>query len=354
MLEKYEKIRKEFDEIEINLTDPVNLNDHRKITKLQKKHSEMIGLIELFEKLKRSQENLEQTLSMIKVETDPELVAMAEEEVARIKREKEDLIKKIEVELLPKDENDSKNVIMEIRAGAGGDESALFATELFRMYAKFAEQKKLEIEILDSNENEIGGFKEIIFSIKGKNTYKWLKYESGVHRVQRVPETESSGRVHTSTVTVAVLPEAEEVDIEIAPNDVRVDVFRSSGPGGQSVNTTDSAVRLTHLPTGLIVSCQDEKSQIKNKEKAFRVLRSRLLALKEEEEAKKRGDARKSQIGTGDRSEKIRTYNFPQDRVTDHRIGFSLSNLPGFMDGQIEPMINKLHEIDQEEALKKI
>jgi peptide chain release factor 1 len=354
MLEKYPKIKQEFEEIEAGLSDSAILCDHKKVTQLQKKHTELTKLVELFEKLKKTQEKIEQTFSLIKIESDPEIIAMAEEDVAKLRHEKELITKKIEIELLPKDDNDEKDVIMEIRAGAGGDESALFAAELYRMYSKFAEQKRLSIEIINLNENEIGGIKEIIFGIKGKNAFRWLKFESGVHRVQRVPETESSGRVHTSTVTVAVLPEAEEVDIDIAQNDVRVDVFRSSGPGGQSVNTTDSAVRLTHIPSGLIVTCQDEKSQIKNKEKAFRVLRSRLLALKQEEEAKKRGDERKSQIGTGDRSEKIRTYNFPQDRVTDHRIGFSVSNLPGFMNGNIETLIIKLLEKQEEEALKNL
>lgn len=354
MLEKYKPIKEEYDKIEAELQNPATFNDVEKMAKLNKRRVELSGIVELFEKYKKIIEDIEQAENILKLESDPEFVAMAEEEVRAKKHEQELTKHRIEVELLPKDENDTKNIIVEIRAGAGGDESALFASELFRMYARFAEKNKWTVNIIDSNENEIGGYKEIIFEVKGTNVYRHLKYESGVHRVQRVPETESGGRIHTSTVTVAVLPEAEEVDIHIDPKDIRIDVFRSSGPGGQSVNTTDSAVRITHLPTGMIVSCQDEKSQIKNREKAMNVLRSRLLALKEEEEAKKRGDERKSQIGTGDRSEKIRTYNFPQDRVTDHRINFSLNNLPDFMSGNIDKMINKLIEVDREEALKNL
>ena len=354
LLEKYINIKKEYDELGAKLEDPSILSNLPLITEVSKRRLSLVPIVELFEKYQKVVNEIDDAEKMLMVENDPELVAMTEEELTHLKHDREELAKKIELELLPKDENDNKNVIFEIRAGAGGDESALFAAELFRMYSRYAERHNYKIEIIDSHENEIGGFKEIVFSVKGSEAYRHLKYESGVHRVQRVPETESGGRIHTSTVTVAVLPEAEEVDVEIAPADIRVDVFRSSGPGGQSVNTTDSAIRITHLPTGLVVSCQDEKSQIKNKDKALRVLRSRLLQAKQEEEAKKRGDERNSQIGTGDRSEKIRTYNFPQDRVTDHRIGYSMNNLPDIMNGGIDKLLDRLIETDREETLKKL
>lgn len=352
--EKFTNIKREFDEINSRLANPDVLSNQKLITDLSRRRLALQPLVTLFEMYQKFTVELADAENMLMVENDPDLIAMTEEEVSRLKIQRENIEKDIELELLPKDENDDKNVIIEIRAGAGGDESALFAAELFRMYSRYAERHNYKIEILDSHENEIGGFKEIVFSVRGEHAYQNLKYESGVHRVQRVPETESGGRIHTSTVTVAVLPEAEEIDVEISPNDIRVDVFRSSGPGGQSVNTTDSAIRITHLPTGLVVSCQDEKSQIKNKDKALRVLRSRLLQIKLDEEAKKRGDARNSQIGTGDRSEKIRTYNFPQDRVTDHRIGMSVNNLPDFMSGNIDKMLDKLIETGREEALKRL
>jgi peptide chain release factor 1 len=354
MFQKYEQIKKDLRKTESALADPATLNNPRKLAELNRQRSQMVELVNLFEKLQEVQKSLDDTEEMIKVENDPELVALAEEEVKEKKLAKAKLIKKIELELLPKDKNDQKNIIIEIRAGAGGDEAALFATELFRLYSRYAEKKRWQIDILSSHATEIGGYKEIIFEIKGENVYQHLKYESGVHRVQRVPETESGGRIHTSTVTVAVLPKAEEIDLKIEPNEIRIDVFRSSGPGGQSVNTTDSAVRITHLSSGMVVSCQDEKSQIKNRDKALAILRSRLFNLKQEEEAKKRGSERKSQIGTGDRSEKIRTYNFPQDRITDHRLNFSLHNLPGFMSGNIDDLIKKLMEVDREETLKNL
>jgi len=285
-------------------------------------------------------------------ESDESMKEFIVEEIS----ETENKIKKtkdiLQTLLIPKDPSDEKNVILEIRAGTGGDEAALFAGDLFRMYSRYAEKMNWKVSVMSANVTGIEGIKEIIAKIEGENVYKYLKYESGVHRVQRVPETESQGRIHTSAATVAVMPEAEEVDIEIAPNDVKVDVFRSSGPGGQSVNTTDSAVRITYIPTGMIVSCQDGKSQLKNKEKAMSVLRSRLLALKLAEEAKKRSDFRKSQIGSGDRSEKIRTYNYPQDRVTDHRINFTTHNLPEIMNGKLDDIVRALQKASQEKALE--
>ncbi len=285
---------------------------------------------------------------------DDEMRAMVREEIDGLESEQAQLEQKLRLMLLPKDPNDEKNVIVEIRAGAGGDEAGLFAADLFRIYTRYAENQGWKPQVLSSNESGIGGFKEIIFQVTGKGAYSKLKYESGVHRVQRVPETESGGRIHTSTATVAVLPEVDEVEVKIDPNEVRIDIFRSTGPGGQSVNTTDSAVRLTHLPTGLVVSCQDEKSQLQNKIRAFNILRARLYDIEQQRVQAERGAARRSQVGNGDRSEKIRTYNFPQTRVTDHRIGYTSYRLESILHGEIDEFIEELTRADEEEKLQEI
>jgi peptide chain release factor 1 len=342
----YENIKKQFEELEKQLSDPNITNDTERLRKISKEHSELKGIIEMILELEKIENSISQNQTIIKTEKDNELKAMASEELSELEKNLEELKNKTETELNPADPNDKKNCILEIRAGTGGDESALFAADLFRMYSKFSENNGWRTEILNSNRIGIGGFKEIIFGVTGKGAYGLLKYESGTHRVQRIPETEKSGRVHTSAATVAVMPEAEEVDLEIKNEDLRIDTFCSSGPGGQSVNTTASAIRITHIPTGLVVSCQDQKSQHQNKDKAMQILRSRLLARMEEEQKSKESKERKQQIGTGDRSEKIRTYNFPQDRITDHRIKKSWSNIVKILDGELDDIINSLKQED--------
>jgi peptide chain release factor 1 len=354
VLEKLASLEEKYEELGNLIGDPEVISDLGRWQQYVKAHADLTGLVTAYRNFKKIVKEIQEAKALLEEEDDGEMREMAQAELDDLLEQKDSLEQRLKVLLLPKDPNDEKNVILEIRAGTGGEEAALFAADLFRMYSRYAERQGWKTEVLNSNYTDIGGFKELIFLIQGRGAYSRLKFESGVHRVQRIPTTESGGRIHTSAATVAVLPEAEEVDLEIDPNDLRIDVFCASGHGGQSVNTTQSAVRITHIPSGIVVSMQDEKSQHKNKDKAMRVLRARLLDRVQEEQQQKVASTRKSMVGSGDRSERIRTYNFPQNRVTDHRIGLTLHRLDGVLEGDLDETIDTLITTDQAERLKQI
>ena len=354
MFEKVKDIEATYLQIEASLADTAQISNHQRLQQLAKRHAELAPIVSAYREYQKTESEIEETRTLIQGEADDEFIEFAKDELKFLKEKKVQLQEDLKMLMLPKNPNDRKNAIMEIRAGTGGEEASLFAAELFRLYSRYAERQNWKIDLLNSHSTGLKGLKEVIFSIIGTGAYSRLKYEGGIHRVQRVPATEGSGRIHTSAVSVAVLPEAEEVDLVIDASDLRIDTMRSSGPGGQSVNTTDSAVRITHLPTELVVTCQDEKSQHKNRAKAMKILRSRLLEQMEAEQNEERAKIRRSMVGSGDRSEKIRTYNFPQSRVTDHRIGLSIHEPNGVLDGDIGRFIDALIAADQAEKLKNL
>ena len=354
MFDRLDDMLRHYEELMLELNNPSVAEDQRKFRKLMKEQADLAPIVDAYKQYKQAKQDVDDSLALLDEESDEEMKELAKEELADAKKRIEELEQELKILLLPKDPNDEKNVIVEIRAGAGGDEAALFASELYRMYVHYAESQHWKTEMINVSESGIGGMKEVEFMITGHGAYSKLKYESGVHRVQRVPETESGGRIHTSTATVAIMPEAEEFDVVIDDKDIRIDVMRASGNGGQCVNTTDSAVRLTHIPTGIVISCQDEKSQLKNKDKALKVLRSRLYEMELAKQHDAEAEARRSQIGTGDRSEKIRTYNFPQGRVTDHRIKLTLHRLDGILNGDLDEIIDSLIAADQAAKLANL
>ena len=354
MFDKIEDILRKFEDITMELNDPSVIADQERFRKLMKEQKNLEPLVECYNEYKKCKETIDESLAMLDEESDPEMKEMLKDELQTAKDKIPELENKLKILLLPKDPNDDKNVIVEIRAGVGGDEAALFAADMYRVYTRYAERKNWRVETMSIEDIGIGGIKTVSFMIKGNGAYSRLKYESGVHRVQRIPATESGGRIHTSAITVAIMPEVEDVEVEIDMNDCKFDVFRASGNGGQCVNTTDSAVRLTHFPTGIVISCQDEKSQQQNKAKALRVLRAKLYELEQEKKHNSEAELRRSQVGSGDRSEKIRTYNFHQGRVTDHRIGLTLYKIDQIMDGDIDEIIDSLIAADQAEKLSKV
>ena len=354
MLDKVKLVEERYEELNRLMADPETLSDHAKVTELAQEQAEISELVQTYRKYLSLEQELADTRELMELEDDEEIGAVAEQEIVRLETEIDTLIEKMRTLLLPKDPNDEKNVIMEIRAGAGGDEAGIFASDLFRMYTRYAEAQRWKTHMLSDHNTGVGGFKEVVFEIVGKGAYSRLKFESGVHRVQRVPVTESQGRIHTSTATVAVLPEIDDVEIDINPSDLQIDVYTSSGPGGQHMQKNATAIRITHQPTGMVVSCESERSQTQNRERAMAVLRARLYEEEQQRQMAERGDKRRLQVGTGERSEKIRTYNFPQNRLTDHRIGLTLYRLEGIMNGDLDEIIDELATTDQAERLQAI